>query len=160
AGTRGLHQAYLERFLAYSTVSLLGLEVAFSFDVQTERIRIEAQPIIADYERLFRVEYDYGEKALYCYDNVLHDVPFATGIDLYGLLQTWHVMKLVIDLATRKYVRFILDDVVYDLSDYTSSEGAVILTPMIRVILMNTGRSGENDVVYFDDFIMTQNELA
>jgi len=68
------------------------------------------------------------------------------------------VFKLVTDFENEKYVRFILNNDVYDLSSYTYEKTNDTSRPhlLVRYKLVSTG--GTSTTSYVDDVILTQNE--
>lgn len=71
----------------------------------------------------------------------------------------FHTLKLVVDLKNKAYVRFLLDQSEYNLSDYTVlNTSPDVSDPRIEVLVEVRGRAANNDVGYVDDFILTFNE--
>ena len=70
----------------------------------------------------------------------------------------WHNLKLVCDVATKKYVRLILDDTEYDISAinvYSTSDNSL---PNIYCYIGIENEGTGNYTVYYDGFILTNNE--
>lgn len=70
----------------------------------------------------------------------------------------FHVWKLVVDLSKRTYIRAILNETEYDLADAAAAVAGTVGAVSLSVKERVTGRSGQNDIVYVDDVILTQNE--
>jgi len=70
----------------------------------------------------------------------------------------WVMYKLVIDWATKKYVRLILGNDTYDLSEYGLKQSPTTKKDMLQVWYFINPTLDANKTMYFDDFILTQNE--
>ena len=71
---------------------------------------------------------------------------------------SWIYMKLVIDTETKKYIRFIFGSTEYDLSALNLRSNADPSERMLVVFIYNMAATNEAATVYFDNFILTQNE--
>jgi len=69
-----------------------------------------------------------------------------------------HTMKLVVDLNTDRYVRFILNETEYDLSAYSANTFANPDQPHLGVKAILYSTAGFNADCWVDDIILTQNE--
>lgn len=84
---------------------------------------------------------------------------FATGIALSYHSYFFSTCKLVADIATRKYVRFLLNAIEYDLSSYDLEATANSTNPQLLIMSTSAnayGGGAQGD--YWDDAIVTQNE--
>lgn len=85
-------------------------------------------------------------------------VAFATGIDPTTRLHTFQTWKLVFDAVSQVYVRAIYNDVTYLLTDIPVQVEPIPLAPHLDYRVELVGRAAQNDEVYVDDVILTQNE--
>jgi hypothetical protein len=75
-----------------------------------------------------------------------------------GNILRWDNYKLVVDYTTDKYVRFIVNGHVADLSSYAQRKHSGYTSQYIDVRFTSWGGSAAEQVRYMEDFILTQNE--
>ena len=87
---------------------------------------------------------------------------FQDGVDFNLGIYGFNTVKLVVDFTTGKYVRFIHNNVTYDMSGYSYFEESETSTPPqmhVQFGVEGADDSGYRDAeVYFDNAIVTQNE--
>jgi len=86
---------------------------------------------------------------------------FASGmkVNLNDDISLFHHIKLVIDLANMKYVRCLLDDSEYDLSNYSLYTSTSSTRPRLSCAFEAVnGSGGGNQSMYIDNFIFKENE--
>ena len=83
---------------------------------------------------------------------------FATSIDPAIAETLFHTFKLVGDISLNRYVRFIFNGTEYDLSANAGDRDTDTTTPSISMQVELISRAGQNDTVFVDDAIITQNE--
>ena len=150
--------AAMAHYFALPVKSKVGFEVAFTIYPPDVHLNFILYPYFDPTREYYEVRHDRTLKILQYYgsDGTRHT--FATGVNLYGRDYHFNQAKLVIDLATKKYVRFLLNDVTYDLSAYAppswSYSGAAFVYAGIRMI----NQTANARTIYVDDAIVTQNE--
>jgi len=137
----------------------LGIEATFTLTTATKEVRLildwfdgtHRYDSLISYNNLLNKFYymDYQEHAIY-----LPDV-----IKLENTYKTWHTMKYVVDTATGKYVRLMINNNTIDMTDI----GVYITTPpVISPILVSAiGHYSDHSLtksIYVDNIIITQNE--
>lgn len=149
----------IRRYFALPVNTRLGTEWAFTFDDNT------------DYIRLLNIYYDgttqwgavvklsltdatitvgHGEEG---------DVPIAEDLRLYTTNTIYNHLKFVVDFTTHKYVRVIFNNHVYDASDYDLEPfPAPAVEDNMFLEFKIFGNPGANGVSYADNCILTQNE--
>ena len=108
----------------------------------------------------FQVRYRDTDDDLQYRDSVGAYITFATDITLIDTNRIFHTAKLVVDGRLGQYLRFIWDNTEYDLSGNAGFTVAPLTVARMDVIIDLVGRAGQNDIVYVDDVIITQNEPA
>lgn len=87
---------------------------------------------------------------------------FATSVDISELgvsgMPIFHHAKLVIDLANKKYARFILDSIEYDISDYSFYYTASAIGRQFTIYMEYHSHLASAKVSYVDSVIVTRNE--
>lgn len=76
----------------------------------------------------------------------------------YDLTNVWEIHKIVIDLSTKMYVRYINNDNEYDISAYGLYSEANTTYPKMRVYFDLEPQSTSPDTVYIDNVIITIDE--
>ncbi len=107
---------------------------------------------------LYRVRYIQATGTL----EVLHNgvwTQFAAGVNLFLNNYLFNTIKLVGGFPTpRAYVRCIFNNVEYDLTGYVPQVIAPPAGPALNVAVRITANSAEENIVYLDNAIITQNE--
>lgn len=102
------------------------------------------------------VEIATGKLAYYGSDALWHSV--AQGLNIRTYSKLFHTAKVVLDVATQKYVRLLFDHLSYDLSAYSPAVAALTAASRLSIALINRGNANGNWANYVDDIIITQNE--
>lgn len=141
-------------------VSILGMEFSFNLASNISRLMLIGWFYTGTQRVGFRITWRDTEGTLKYIDENGDEIEFASAVVLAQDPTLFHIMKLVIDPETPRYVRFILDSEEYDLSagSLLVSADATLAKLFVNVYL--EGRAGQNDAVYVDDVIITQNEPA
>jgi len=67
-------------------------------------------------------------------------------------------VKLVVDFVNKKYVRLIVNDLTYDLSNIALNSGGAVVPAYVYMSFMTTANAGGDATNYIDHIIITQNE--
>ena len=158
SGSDDAERAWIVHREAFAVLSRFGLEV--SFNLASDITTFYMHYYVFNGSRLAQavIQWHDATENLQYQDDAGNLVTFATGVKLLQLDNLFHTAKLVADARTNQYVRFILNNVEYDLSDIDMQDVADATLPIISVSVMLIGRSGNNDKIYVDDVILTQNE--
>jgi hypothetical protein len=70
----------------------------------------------------------------------------------------WNICKLVVDIQAGEYVRVLFDDQEWSLVGIAGEPFASAWNRFIQVDAGVFSRNGQNDYLWVDDFIVTQNE--
>ncbi len=81
-----------------------------------------------------------------------------SGVELDHNANTFHVLKVVLDVEAGEYVRVILDDTEDDLSGIPCYQSASTWAPLFLNSVQVSGRAAATSTVYLDSVILTQNE--
>ena len=157
-GTVAGASAGITRNLPTITPKRMGAEITFSLN----RTSIEWRWDILYYDGT-----NYHQGTMKFIDPT-HKLQLLNGAGVYIDLATialtsgivyQHTLKLVVDFSTDKYVRFMLDDRVYDISSYDLRVSASAIGPLLLAgYSVDAVANGPINDVYLDDFIFTQNE--
>ena len=157
-GPANNRSVYAKLTLALPVLGKLGFESAFITNGYVKDYDFEIDTYDGVNVYYAAVRYSLTDKALYYYDSAGDWVQFASDIDLYSSVYAFHVIKLVADLATGKYVRCILDSGEYDLSAIEMQYFADTTEPQLQVFATFRNSGAYAPEIYFTDVIVTQNE--
>lgn len=139
------------------SLSRIGLEVSFLLDSVIDTFTMQA--ILRDGTNQIQVAIRYDETA--------QRQQFLNGSGVFQDLQTinmenldtlFHTCKFVFDSQKVEYVRVAFDNISFDLKGTPAFQQASAIGPNIQVQLALVGRTGQNDTLFIDDFILTHNE--
>lgn len=157
-GTSGANKSYIARRFPLSASSRIGME--FFFMLTADDCQHRWKMFIYDGTNRYQMQI-----AMSSHDTnltIAHDSASWTTLDsdfpAYEGDHMWHNLKLVCDTATKKYVRLILDDTEYDISAidvYSTSDNSL---PNIYIYIGIENEGTGNYAVYYDGFILTNNE--
>jgi len=146
----------IRKFLPCPPKSAFGSEVAICTGEDIVHFRWSMLYYDGTNHSVFRVRYTLATEILEYWDGDWHtfatDVKFAKSVDLF------HIAKLVADMETGKYVRFIFDNVTYDMGKYSGDVDLDDTSPYLDVEVLGFGDEDDNYVWFVDDLIVTQNE--
>jgi len=154
----GLGQIQLFHSLGICNATRIGVEVSLTVSANTWYVRWSFDYYSGANFYAFNVRYDHVNSLLAYYNNAGGFTTFATGVTLRTVDVTWHTGKLVANLITHKYVRFILNEVEYDLANIDCYSGASAQTPHLVPGLAPERQVGVSADWYVDDWIVTINE--
>lgn len=150
--------AHIARWFPFPQLVKVGFEISFTLDAYISEFRVGFYgPTDTKYMHA-AIFYYVPTDTLY-YNNYKGTmIPLASGLNLLKADYCFHTVKLVIDLTTNKYVRCILNNIEYDLSDYAYYVGGV-LTKQYMIAYQEV-ITGENTsaVIYVDNAIITRDE--
>ncbi|KKL91542.1 hypothetical protein LCGC14_1893670 [marine sediment metagenome] len=101
---------------------------------------------------------DFTAKTLSYYDSDAAYQVIASDLTFISKEQVYYTIKLVVDYDTGKYVRAILADTEYDLSDYAIRSAASATLPYIGSVFFIYRKASTNGSLWLDQYILTQNE--
>jgi len=150
--------AMILKWLPYPILSKIGFEISFTLDAELGHVTNYLY--LYDGTKQYRAYVDYHPDIdkLYYLDEDGTSHLLAENLDLAEYSTYYHTWKLVVDLATKKYVRLILDEKTYDLSSYGICSVASATLPCINALVYAITHVAANKSIYVDDAIITQNE--
>ena len=158
AGSDLTHYALVRKQIVASAISRIGLEASFIWGGTPDSIRLIIQIFDGSYTYGGQLHYIPSTKQLLYTNSVGATVELDADVKLYNAAYAWHTIKLVIDPVTGTYARALLDGHAYAMSDIALYKAVSAIFPIIICDLSNYGRVAQNDSVYVDDMIVTQNE--
>ena len=160
AGSDASRSAEIGRLIALPVLSRLGCEVSFSLGSAIDLLDLVVDVFDGTNQVEYYVWWDADAETLNYLDVNGDAVILATGVDPWRSATLFHTWKVVVEASAREWVRVILDDRQYSLAGvagYVIGPGS---DRYLRLTVRLWGHAGENDTVYVDDPIITQNEPA
>lgn len=157
-GSDGLKYALIYRYLPLPVDSQIGFEISFCLDTNLDYFAVIPVFFDGTNKHSPQIRFDRADAILYVFDHNGVGQTIASGVNLQDTVILFHTLKFVVDRSTGYYVRCILNDTEYDISSYQYQVAADASDPYISMQLWNMPETGENGVLYLDDFILTQNE--
>jgi hypothetical protein len=136
----------------------IGVQLYASFETPYDRFELSMPLYDGAFYNFAGIRYTRATRtfAYYGSDAAYHS--FATVAGILEDSRMFHFFKLVVDFSARRYVRFIFNDVEYDLSAYPIQYFSSTIAGHITVAFKLFGRGTTNDVCYIDDVVITQKE--
>ncbi len=158
AGSDENHWIYAYRHVFFSPLTALGAEFSFVLPAGFETLTLEMRVNTGTRRLVGYLRWDDPTDALQYRDSAAAYVPLASlpyPSTVTGHLHTW---KLVIDTEAEEYVRALLNSQEFPLSGIALWAEDDDSYPLFRFRIRLFGRAGQNDYVFVDDVILTQNE--
>jgi len=153
--------AAIYKYLPLPIESKLGMEASFTIPIDIDRLGISFVLYTGNEKHESGLFYSRTADKLYLF-NVAIGTPtsvVASDVNPFASNYLFHNIKLVIDYSTNKYLRVMLDNKEYDVSDI----GYKVTSPhpwgsSVVVGLWAINNNVGTPIVYVDDAICTQNE--
>lgn len=158
AGSDGSRISQIFRKFPYPVLGRYGLEFSVKLGEYTQDIVWNLSYHDGTDEHSYMCKYLVSERTVQVRDEngVFQDI--VSDLYLTYAYSGFHAVKLVVDLANDDFVRLIINEVEYDLSDYSAYVFVEDDGPNVRVAIQERSEVGQNGYSYFDDIILTQNE--
>ena len=142
----------------FPALSRLGLEVSISMASVIDSLEVSFTLFDGDKQTQFSVWWEEATEKLWYPDVDGNTVTLETGIKLLRSASIFHTFKLVLNGNDNTYERIIVDAHEYRIDGIAGYAIGASNSVYVRARVRLWGRSGENDVLYADDVIITQNE--
>jgi len=158
AGSDDAALARIRRYFPLTVSGTHGVEASWTLHSQTKEVEIGIFVRDKGIETHFAVKYSLSEKKLYYINETGMWSVLDDAVDLIYMLFLFHTWKLVIDTMTGYYVRLLLDNKTYDLSNIKGHVTTPGGADYFHIVLVHYGIGGANPYIYLDDVILTRNE--
>jgi hypothetical protein len=150
--------AYIAKKFCLPIERTIGAEVMFYLGGGKPIVILRIYANTGSIFAVVQVKYDHNTGKLYYSDSTGADVelPRTDNITLLG--EYWLYIKLVADWDKLEYVRLMFGSTTYDLSGIAMQSAASAVEKNLFVYVRNNAATAEAATVYFDNFILTQNE--
>jgi hypothetical protein len=144
--------------LPYPYLSKFGFEVGVCFGSVFDYLVLLLSVYDGTNQHRGEIRYYYTDSELRLVDQDNSELVLGTNLDLFTGVRAFNVFKLICDLDAKEFTRLQINEKLYDLSAYPLREVASSTSPRVLCQIMLYGLSDENDDVYVDNVIVTQNE--
>ena len=146
------------RSLAYPVKSRIGFEIATSYAAQIKDLTWRI--VLYDGALLHIAQFNWNNVSddLSYYDSTNNPQVFDTARSYTTDAGAFNISKMVVDFSTKKYIRFIHNNLEYDLSAYSYYTAEAEISPRLKIEFWVDGNTGQDAIVYVDNVIITQNE--
>lgn len=151
-------RAGIRRYFLLLSEGLLGAEFAFATEETTQYIYFHNSYDDGEYIYNSIIRIDVLAQTLELIDENLGWVTVATGIELLLNKQLFHIVKVVVNNETKKYVRVTIDREEINISKYNLSIYFYTEGKAVRIKIYNSANEAAAKTIYIDNFILTQNE--
>lgn len=159
AGSDVSRTAGVMKRLAPQVINKIGFEFSFSLDTIPDYVQMTIQQNTETERKAWAIRWHAADGTIKCTISGAPYPIFATQNLPTENKEIFHTIKLVVDLETEYYMRFMADQESYDLSAYKGQKWDDIGKPRLEFSAWVFGHSGENDIMYVDDFIVTTDEI-
>ncbi len=146
------------RELPFPVLSPFGLEVSFNFVGQVIFLEFTLQLDNGVNRVIFNVRWSDAANELQYLNSDNVWVSLSGTLTPFVSPTIFHTLKLVVDGKNNEYARVLYDDSVFLLPNVGALVSAVAVDPHATITLTLIGRDGDEETVYIDDVILTQNE--
>lgn len=149
---------HLAHYGSYPILSKVGFEIAVTLNVNVSFVEVLVGAEDGTLLKYGAVRYLPNSSRLDLYNSSGAWVTIASSLSPYFSDYAFHPLKLVIDLATGKYVRVLFAGQSWDLSAYDLYSTAFLVHNFLWVNISTASQAAASASIYVDDAIITQNE--
>lgn len=135
-----------------------GLEISFGYSEHVTTVEFTMSYYDGVQQHQGWVAFTVATGVLEYLDNFGAPQTFATVVPFYALDRPIHTAKLVVDFTTQYYMRFMLDQGVYDLTPYLVNSTPAIVGSRLEAAFGAFGDLAQDSTCTVDRCILTQNE--
>lgn len=135
---------------------VLSIEVGFNCDVLPDQIYFTCGNVVDGYFYNGIIRVTSAGTLFEVYDNASGYVTFETASYTPLLNLAFNAMKIAVDMSTKKYLYFRLNNVEYDLTQYNLYSGIDLSADYISNVIKVFGNSGSVLNFYLDRMIITE----
>ena len=150
--------ATLNKFLQYPVMGNLGIEFSSTMHADIETLKVSAAIYDGTNSFIARLIYNEDTSILTYLNSAGAEVPLQAGLVLEEHPYLFHTLKYVVDYKNRKYVRAMLDERSWDMTDIPLYSTLSANPPNMLIAIGAIGKIAVNAAIHVDDFIITQNE--
>lgn len=158
-GTGNNPYSFITKKVPIVSEGKVGLAVAFSIISTGYHYEFRVHYGDGDKRYAFYIQYRFNEGKLY-YSHVWEGYKeFASPGQLFHSEGNLHILKMVVNLVDKKFVRLHLDDVEYSMVGLTPVIEDTIYQPYLSVTIKVTGNEETANELYLDNVVLTFDEF-
>jgi len=146
------------RYLLLQQDTKIGVEIAFAPENNEQTFYILLAHDTGSYSKQAWIRFNCDTQTLALQDENVNWIEIATGLNFRMNKNTFHILKLVIDLKAGKYERILFDREEYNISEYGMRTWNSGYSKAFYTRINNVTNTTEAKTLYLDNFILTQNE--
>lgn len=158
AGEGADGSANIVRYFGIKIIGKIGAEFSFTLDAETAYVELNIRYYNGTYLYSFDTRYDLANTKIQGYNGAASWSDIETGVILEAANDTFHTMKLVVDIQNLTLSKIYLDDFEEDISSFTPVISGSALAPCIRVCITHKSANAAVKHIWVDDFILTVDE--
>lgn len=158
AGSDDVHAATIRHIFPFPILSNIGFEFSFTYSNPFNLLELDCYLYFSAYALVAQIKYDREATKLQYREDAVTWRDIATNVQFLQSDRLFNTMKLVVDARAETFVRLLVNDAVYPLADIPIYKTFAVYIPRATMEIYLEGREDENDIVYIDDAIITQNE--
>ncbi|MBA7472202.1 MAG: hypothetical protein GH156_00560 [Dehalococcoidia bacterium] len=158
AGSDDLHAATIRHILPFPVLSKLGFEFSFTYSNPFKFLELGCYLYFSTYALVALIKYTPETMKLQYQEDAIAWRDIATNVQFLTSDRLFNTMKLVVDAEAETFVRLLVNDAAYPLADIPIYKTFFGWIPRGSMDIYLEGRALENDIMYIDDVIITQNE--
>lgn len=150
--------AKLFRKFPYPVLNKYGLEFSVKMGADTGDFLWTLAYHDGTYEHSYTMKYMVSEEEIWIKGTGGGYTPLVEDLPLLFLYSPFHTIKMVVDLPNDEFVRLIVNETNYPISEYPAYVFETPDSPNVRIDLQQRTAIEASPVSYVDDIILTQNE--
>ena len=151
-------QAYIYRYFGVPITGKIGLEHSFTLNASTSRVLTELRHFTGTKYYTGYIRYTLPDGTLEVYDGAAGFITIEDDYYLESANDTFHTLKLVVDTDTKKYIRLLINNTTWLLSDYSLKQENDNTKTSMYAAIVHTQDTAAAKSIWVDDVILTQNE--
>ena len=153
------NSAYLEHFHPFTVGGKIGLEASFSLEGDSGIIQLYIKVFSTTHTYHMALRFNPTTNLLQYLNSALGWTTLDATLTLYCVFRLFHTFKMVSNTLTGKYDRAVLDNKVYDMSAISVYDAGAAASNYVHIQLVEEAAAGAVNYAYWDDVILTQNEV-
>lgn len=150
--------AFFQKFATPLATSKLGVEVSFTAPLQHAYVYAGIVLYTPAAEKTACILLDTRLRNLYYYNEEGDPILIGSFTNIHPLRYLFYTLKLVVNFDTNKYARCLFSNQEWDLSAHSIQVTPRELVPYFTYCLTFENQTTSENVIYVDDFILTQAE--
>ena len=159
-GSDGTKWASVLKSLSYTKLGLVGFESGVLVNTTVDYIQWSIIHWDGTAGKQYTIQWTPSTETLVYIDSASAPQTISTDVPYVASGSLWNLVKLVVDIENDVYERVLFDDQLFPLTNIAGEPYAGAGSRFIQVEAVVISRAANNDYIWVDDYIVTQNEPA